>query len=87
MYLGGGFSGNRLAKMYRENVTEEEILALLDPLFARFAKDRLSGEHFGDWCVRANVVAPTLAGNMFHELEKEKNLAVKTPSGTTDIYW
>ena len=40
MYLGASFTGDRLNKIYRENIGEEEILAALEPLFNQFAKER-----------------------------------------------
>jgi sulfite reductase (NADPH) hemoprotein beta-component len=56
MYLGGGFAGERLNILYRESVDEEEILKLLKPLFADYAKERLKDEHFGDFIIRKKVV-------------------------------
>jgi len=52
LYIGGGFHGERLNEMIRENIGEAEILATLDGLFGRYAAERLAGEHFGDFCVR-----------------------------------
>ena len=45
-------------ELRRENVGEEVILAALDELFGRFAKERSAGEHFGDFIARAKVVEP-----------------------------
>ncbi|GIO14122.1 sulfite reductase [NADPH] hemoprotein beta-component [Cohnella xylanilytica] len=66
MYLGGGFSGNRLNKLYRENIGEAEILGELRPIFNRYAKERLEGEHFGDFCIRAEYVKAVHSGLDFH---------------------
>ena len=66
LYLGAGFAGDRLNKLYRENIDEEEILAALDPLFARYAGERNNGEHFGDFAVRIGAVAEVRAGKDFH---------------------
>ncbi|OSZ42128.1 assimilatory sulfite reductase (NADPH) hemoprotein subunit [Alcaligenes faecalis] len=55
--LGANFSGERLNVIYRQNIAEPEILSILDELFGRFAAERLEGEHFGDFLVRAGVVA------------------------------
>jgi sulfite reductase (NADPH) hemoprotein beta-component len=66
LYLGAGFAGDRLNKLYRENIDEKEILAALDPLFARFAGERNNGEHFGDFAVRIGAVAEVRAGEEFH---------------------
>jgi sulfite reductase (NADPH) hemoprotein beta-component len=57
LYLGGGFAGQRLGKLYRESLTEDEIVSLLRPLLQRFASERLPGEHFGDFVIRVGLVA------------------------------
>ncbi|MFF2533387.1 assimilatory sulfite reductase (NADPH) hemoprotein subunit [Brevibacillus sp. NPDC058079] len=67
MYLGGGFSGNRLNKLYRENIGEAEILNELRPILNRYAKERKEGEHFGDFVIRAGYVKEVRSGLDFHE--------------------
>ncbi|EJL29121.1 assimilatory sulfite reductase (NADPH) hemoprotein subunit [Brevibacillus sp. BC25] len=67
MYLGGGFSGNRLNKLYRENIGEAEILNELRPILNRYAKEREEGEHFGDFVIRAGYVKEVRSGLDFHE--------------------
>lgn len=67
MYLGAAFDGSRLSKMYRENIGEEEILSELRVLIARYAKERETGEHFGDFVIRAGVVKATTDGTNFHD--------------------
>ncbi|NRR03905.1 assimilatory sulfite reductase (NADPH) hemoprotein subunit [Brevibacillus sp. RS1.1] len=67
MYLGGGFSGNRLNKLYRENIGEAEILNELRPILNRYAKEREEGEHFGDFVIRAEYVKEVRSGLDFHE--------------------
>ncbi|MEP2774701.1 MAG: NADPH-dependent assimilatory sulfite reductase hemoprotein subunit [Luteolibacter sp.] len=64
--LGGGFHGQRLSKLYRSDVPAEEIKALLDPVFASYAKEREEGERFGDFCIRIGLVAKTSNGADFH---------------------
>ncbi|WP_342380682.1 assimilatory sulfite reductase (NADPH) hemoprotein subunit [Myxococcus stipitatus] len=56
LHLGGDVRGQRLNRLYRENVDEATILAVLDPLFAAYARERLRGEGFGDYVVRAGHV-------------------------------
>jgi len=67
LYLGGGFAGNRLNKLYRESVPAAEIKDTLQPLFADYARDRNEGERFGDFCIRTGIVRETSAGRNFHE--------------------
>jgi sulfite reductase (NADPH) hemoprotein beta-component len=53
VWLGGSETGNRLNKLYRDNVKDGEIVGVLRPLLARYAAERGEGERFGDWCARA----------------------------------
>jgi len=66
LYLGAGFDGRRLNKLYRSSATHEEIVAALKPIFLRYAKEREAGERFGDFVIRAGYVRATPAGNRFH---------------------
>lgn len=66
MYLGASFTGDRLSKMYRENIGEEEILMELKPLLYQFAKEREEGEHFGNFVVRKGIIKATTDGTNFH---------------------
>jgi len=53
LYLGGNEAATRLARIWKEVVKDEELLAELLPLFTRYAQERLPGEAFGDWVARA----------------------------------
>ena len=66
LYLGAGFSGERLNKLYRSALTEDEIIAALVPIFRHYATDRQRGERFGDFVIRSGYVQPTRAGKEFH---------------------
>ncbi|MBN2805275.1 MAG: assimilatory sulfite reductase (NADPH) hemoprotein subunit [Prolixibacteraceae bacterium] len=65
LYLGGNFTGSRLNALYRENITETEILDALKPIFADYAANRGKGEHFGDFVVRKNYVKTPDEGREF----------------------
>lgn len=67
LYLGGSFTGDRLACLYRENIGEEEILASLRPILLQYAKERQEGEHFGDFVIRAGYVEAIHDGRDFHK--------------------
>ncbi|KAI0820351.1 sulfite reductase subunit beta [Trametes gibbosa] len=67
MLLGGGYYGQRLNKIFRESVTEPEILAILKPMIKRFALERHQGEHFGDFVIRAGYIAPTTSGKEWYD--------------------
>lgn len=60
LHLGGNRSGTRIPRMYRENITEEEILANIDELVGRWAQERTPGEGFGDFTIRAGIVRPVV---------------------------
>jgi sulfite reductase (NADPH) hemoprotein beta-component len=49
--------GQRLNRLYRENIDEAGLLEALEPMFAAYAKDRRPGEGFGDSTVRSGLVA------------------------------
>ncbi|KAK4218643.1 hypothetical protein QBC37DRAFT_190438 [Rhypophila decipiens] len=67
MYLGGGYHGQRLNKLYRASIQEPEILEIMKGLLGRYAKERETGEHFGDWTIRAGIIKATKEGRDFHE--------------------
>lgn len=66
LYLGAAFNGERLNKLYAQDVGKAKIVELLDPIFAAYAKTRQDGERFGDFVIRAGYVKATTAGNQFH---------------------
>ncbi|HET7411038.1 MAG TPA: sulfite reductase, partial [Pararhizobium sp.] len=67
VYLGGGFHGQRLNKMYLENVGEETILAELGKVIGHYARERKPGERFGDFTIRAGYVKEVTAGRHFND--------------------
>ena len=67
LYLGGAHDGTRLNKLHRRDVDGDAIVAALSPLFESFARERGRGEHFGDYVIRAGIVAQTTAGLNFHD--------------------
>lgn len=50
-----------------ESVTEPEILAILRPMIKRYALERLEGERFGDFTIRAGYIAPTTEGKLWYD--------------------
>lgn len=67
MYLGGGYHGQRLNKLYRSSIGEEEILGIMKPLLKRYALERRDGERFGDFAIRIGMIKPTTEGKTFHD--------------------
>jgi len=78
IYLGGGFAGQRLSKLYLESVAAASIKTVLAPLIARYARERADGERFGDFCIRAGYVAATVQGADFHHNVKPE-ASIKFP--------
>jgi sulfite reductase (NADPH) hemoprotein beta-component len=66
LYLGGDFVGQRLNKLYRENIATAEILEILREIMPRYARERQPGEHFGDFAIRAGYVRAVERGREFH---------------------
>ena len=83
MLLGGGYYGQRLNKIYRgvfppfvffaatenlvENVNESQILAILRPMIKRYALERLPGERFGDFTIRAGYISAVKSGKEWYD--------------------
>ncbi|KAK2763281.1 hypothetical protein FQN54_009917 [Arachnomyces sp. PD_36] len=81
MYLGGGYLGQRLNKLYRASIKEDEILEIMRGLLRRYALERkaegdpglerksgeVGPERFGDWCIRAGIIKETWEGKTFHD--------------------
>ncbi|KAI5288310.1 hypothetical protein KEM54_005309 [Ascosphaera aggregata] len=80
LYLGGGYQGQRLNKLYRASIKEEEILEIMKSLLKRYVSERLDAkvvggldgengrpERFGDWCIRSGIIKPTTEGKEFHD--------------------
>ncbi|WP_429182951.1 assimilatory sulfite reductase (NADPH) hemoprotein subunit [Aeromonas rivipollensis] len=60
LHLGGNLEGTRIPRLYQENITEPQILAELDSLIGRWAKERNPNECFGDFVIRVGVIAPVI---------------------------
>ena len=67
MYLGGGYHGQRLNKLYRSSIQEAEILEIMKPMLKRYSLERQEGEHFGDWTIRTGYIKATTEGKTFHD--------------------
>ncbi|NMH61468.1 assimilatory sulfite reductase (NADPH) hemoprotein subunit [Alteromonas ponticola] len=60
LHLGGNREGTRIPRMYRENISEQEIMASLDELIGRWAQERNANEAFGDFVIRKDIVKPVV---------------------------
>lgn len=57
LHLGGNREGTRVPKMYKENITDAQILEEIDTLVGRWSSERNEGEGFGDFVIRAGIIA------------------------------
>lgn len=76
LYLGGGFHGERLSKLYAPSVKGDDVPQILEPILRDYAKNREKGEKFGDFTIRAGYVKATEHGHDFHKDFVEPSLAV-----------
>lgn len=52
LWLGGNTAGTRLNQLWKDVVKDQDLETEVRPILLRFAKERTSGERFGDWCDR-----------------------------------
>ena len=68
MHLGGNVAGTRVPKMYKENLNEQNILDEIDSLVTRWSSERESNEGFGDFVIRAGIIAEVkVSARDFHD--------------------
>ena len=60
LYAGGNREGTRIPRLFKENITEPEILEIVEGWVADWAQNRLDDEGFGDFAVRTGIVKPVL---------------------------
>jgi sulfite reductase (NADPH) hemoprotein beta-component len=63
VWLGGNASGTRLNRVWKDVMKEAELETELRPVLVRFAKERNTGERFGDWCDRVFLKEQAAAAN------------------------
>ncbi|MFC1236951.1 assimilatory sulfite reductase (NADPH) hemoprotein subunit [Vibrio sp. F74] len=56
LHIGGNRAGTRVPKMYKENITDKQILEELDTLIGRWAIERDENESFGDFTIRVGII-------------------------------
>lgn len=79
IYLGGGHAGERLNKLYKQDVPANKLQEVLAPLLRHYAKERRTGEKFGDFTIRTGYVNATTQGDDFHK--NLKDIAYTDTSG------
>ena len=56
LYLGASHNGDRLNTLYKEMLSEENILGELEPILTIYAKERKKQESFGDFVIRKEII-------------------------------
>ena len=56
LYLGASHTGDRLNSLYREMLSEDEILQALEPILERYSKEREETESFGNFVIRKQIL-------------------------------
>lgn len=68
LHLGGNIMGTRIPKMYKENITDKEILTELDGLIECWSQERHEGEGFGDFVIRKKIIDEVIVSRRdFHD--------------------
>ncbi|WP_165088905.1 assimilatory sulfite reductase (NADPH) hemoprotein subunit [Neisseria yangbaofengii] len=60
LYTGGNREGTRVPRLFKENITEPEILEIINQWVGAWAKSRKANEGFGDFAVRSGIVKPVV---------------------------
>lgn len=60
LYAGGNREGTRIPRLFRENITVDEILSILADWIHDWAAQRMENEGFGDFAIRTKIVEPVL---------------------------
>ncbi|NVK21416.1 MAG: assimilatory sulfite reductase (NADPH) hemoprotein subunit [Kangiellaceae bacterium] len=66
LYLGSSYKGDRLNKLFKENINEQQILSELDLLLHDYANHKQASEYFGDFVVRKGYIQSVVNGLDFH---------------------
>src|SRR5690606_29737059 len=59
LYLGASHNGDRLNTLYKEMLSEEDIIEALEPIIEAYAVERNEKENFGDFVIRKGIVNAT----------------------------
>ncbi|MBD1390086.1 assimilatory sulfite reductase (NADPH) hemoprotein subunit [Neiella sp. HB171785] len=69
LYLGGTHNGERIPRLHKENISDSEILSIIDELVGRWLQERDGEERFGDFVVRSGIIAPVIdSAKDFHDV-------------------
>jgi sulfite reductase (NADPH) hemoprotein beta-component len=61
VWVGGNAAGTRMNRVWKDLLKEADLETELEPVLARYARERAEGERFGDWCDRVLLKEPAAA--------------------------
>lgn len=64
LHVGGNREGTRIPRLYRENITESEILNIIEQWISNWSQHRLPNEAFGDFAIRTQIVQPVYQAHL-----------------------
>lgn len=78
MYLGGNTEGTRIPKLYKDGIDEATILSEIDSLVGRWATEKQENECFGDYVIRAGIVAEVVvsARDFYAQSSNRQSLSI-----------
>lgn len=56
LYIGGNREGTRIPRLFKENITEEEIITIIEGWISDWSCQRLPQEGIGDFAIRTGIV-------------------------------
>lgn len=60
LHVGGNLIGTRIPKLYKENITTDDIIKIIDSWIKDWSLNRKKGEGFGDFAIRREIVKPVI---------------------------
>ena len=60
LHVGGNKAGTRIPRLFKENITPDEILLILETWIGAWAAQREEDECFGDFAIRSGIVKPVV---------------------------
>lgn len=60
LHVGGNRIGTRIPRLFKENISADEIVNLIDGWIQDWAANRQANEGFGDYAIRSKIVKPVV---------------------------
>ncbi|SUA55782.1 assimilatory sulfite reductase (NADPH) hemoprotein subunit [Oligella urethralis] len=60
LHVGGNLIGTRIPKLYKENISTDDIIEIIDGWVKDWSEQRLDNECFGDFAIRREIVKPVI---------------------------